>query len=213
MKPTRILLSMHNSFFSEGIKNILAEQSGYEITNELFSSEALNNHVVNEETDILILDLDMPELDAGKFVHYWNSSYNQIPILAISYSIEYQLIRDVLDQGIAGYLLKKRGISELLKAIDFIIKGKKYLCNDILRTLVKDNLDTPHHITGTNITDREREVLFLICSEHTNTEIADKLNISVRTVDAHRRNLLQKTKARNTAGLVSYAVKHGFYHP
>jgi len=212
--PIRIILSMHNSFFSEGIRNILSEQSGYEVMEDIDTVDALYSYVIDDAPDMLILDLDMPNLEAGKFIKHWNETEEHPSILAISYSIKYELLKKVLDDGVAGYLLKKRGISELLKALDSIQKGNKYLCNDILRSLVKNKFDEQFpSVAETDITEREREVLGLICHEHTNSEIAQKLNISVRTVDAHRRNLLDKTHARNTAGLVSYAVKHGLFQP
>jgi DNA-binding NarL/FixJ family response regulator len=117
----------------------------------------------------------------------------------------------MIEAGASGYILKSSDKIELVDAITRILEGKHYFSNDatqsVMMDLVKGKTEKDETDPG-NVTDREKEVLELIVQQHTNQEIADKLHISTRTVDAHRRNLLQKTGAKNTAGLVTYAIKH-----
>jgi DNA-binding NarL/FixJ family response regulator len=120
----------------------------------------------------------------------------------------------MIESGASGYILKNAGREELKKAIDALMNDQHYFSDtatqSVMMELVRNKGKTN---TGSvvQITERELEVLELILKEHTNQEIAEKLFISVRTVDAHRRNLLQKTGARNTAGLVRYALENNLF--
>lgn len=135
-----------------------------------------------------------------------------IKILALTMSNDDSHIRQMIQAGASGYIMKSAGRQELTKAIQEVMEGKHYFSDqatqsimmDLIKNKGKSSAPEPIHIT-----EREEEVLQMIVKEFTNQEIAEKLYISPRTVDAHRRNLLQKTGARNTAGLVKYAFKHG----
>jgi DNA-binding NarL/FixJ family response regulator len=135
-----------------------------------------------------------------------------VKVLALTMLSEDQHIKKMIKAGASGYILKSSGKEELIKAITTIMDGKHYFSDEatqsILQELVQPSVSKNRDADEVNITDRELEVLKLIVNEFTNQEIADKLYISVRTVDTHRRNLLQKTGAKNTAGLVKYAIKN-----
>ena len=116
----------------------------------------------------------------------------------------------MMEAGAAGYILKDLGKDELLKALKAIVSGKNYFSPEITISVIKE-LTSPtkqSSLFNNPLTSRELEVLELIVKEHSNQEIADILTISIRTVDAHRRNLLEKTGSKNTAGLVKFAIKN-----
>ena len=116
-----------------------------------------------------------------------------------------------MQAGASGYIFKKRGADELIKAVKEVNSGNQYLCNDTIELLVEGKKFRSTNKRAADLTERELQVLQLICREYINREIAEELGISVRTVDAHRRNVLQKTGAKNTAGLVKFAIKNDLF--
>lgn len=119
----------------------------------------------------------------------------------------------MLASGVCGYILKNSGRKELITAINTLMNGENYFSDEVKNVIIKELIRKKTNqgkISGEIIplTPRELDVLRYIIDEHTNQEIAEKLFISIRTVDAHRRNLLEKTGSRNTAGLVKFAIKN-----
>ncbi|MCC5913028.1 MAG: response regulator transcription factor, partial [Balneolaceae bacterium] len=142
--------------------------------------------------------------------------YPDMKVLALTMSNDDLHIRQMIQAGASGYVMKSAGRNELKDAIHTIMGGRHYFSDEATQSIMMDLVkgkgksSSPDPI---HITDRELEILELIVKEFTNQEIAEKLYISSRTVDAHRRNLLQKTGARNTAGLVKYAFQHNLISP
>lgn len=125
---------------------------------------------------------------------------------------EEEYVKKVLEVGADGYLLKDVGTEEMMRAIREIAAGKTFYSQSISNTIVKQLLNkgkSKKELKGQKLTPREIEVLKLIVEEKSNKEIATALFISIRTVDSHRRNLLEKLNVRNTAGLVKYAIRNG----
>ena len=119
----------------------------------------------------------------------------------------------MLEAGATGYILKNAGKEEMINAIQTVANGNSYFSSQVsaklLEQIINPTFSTRNKSEGNILTEREMEVLKLIADEYSNPEIAEKLFISVRTVDTHRRNLLDKLGVKNTAGLVKYAIKHG----
>lgn len=196
----------------DGIRSMLDEQPGYEIIAEAGNGKEIIRLCESQEFDIIIMDITMPEMDGIEAARVLTKKYPQTKILALTMLNKDQHIRNMINAGASGYVLKSTGRQELLKALNALINNQYYFSDDatksILSELVNPNIVSAQYSEEVHITDREREVLQLIVDEFTNQEIADHLHISVRTVDAHRRNLLQKIGAKNTAGLVKYALEH-----
>jgi len=157
----------------------------------------------------------MPEMDGIECTEKISQLYPQTKVLAITMQNEEQHIRKMLKAGAAGYILKNSGKEELLNAIRTILSSENYFSEQakdvIMRDLLKSEEKKKKVITDIYITNREKDVLKLIVKEFNNQEIADKLFISIRTVDAHRRNLLQKTGSRNAVGLVKFAIETSIF--
>lgn len=200
----------------DGIKLLLEDEPGFEITFEAKSGKEAVEFCKNHEPDIVIMDITMPDMDGVEATKVIKEKQPDIKILALTMLSEDQHIRKMIKAGASGYILKSSGKEELVKAITTIHDGQHYFSEgatqSILQELVKPEVTKTREAEEVHITDREMEVLKLILNEFTNQEIADKLYVSVRTVDAHRRNLLQKTGAKNTAGLVKYAIKNKLFN-
>lgn len=209
-----ICIAEHHFFILEGIKSVLCENTKCTIIKVVQSSEEVESISFNREADILILDLDMPGLDVGKTVERILFDIPEIKILAMSDIEDEKLVKDAMQAGATGFIFMKSGGDELVSAIEEIYGGNQYLCENALSLLVKNNDSTVKKSPADGeLTNRELQVLELICSEFTNREIAERLGISVRTVDSHRRNILRKTGSNNTAGMVRYAFKRRICRP
>jgi DNA-binding NarL/FixJ family response regulator len=216
MANIQIAIVDDHEIVRDGIKILLEDEPGLSIIGEAKTGKEALQLCDNQDADIVIMDITMPEMDGIEATKIIKKNHPDIKILALTMLSEDQHIRKMIKAGASGYILKSSGKQELIKAINTIMTGKHYFSNDatqsILQELVTPDVSKLKDEDEANITDRELEVLKLIVNEYTNQEIADELFVSVRTVDAHRRNLLQKTGAKNTAGLVKYALKNKLFN-
>lgn len=212
MANINILLADDHDIVRDGIQMLLEDEVGFAITAEAENGEEAIEACKNHDIDLIIMDINMPEMNGIEATEKIKESFPEIKVLALTMMDEDQHIRQMIEAGASGYILKSSDKTELVDAITTILDGKHYFSDDATQSVMMDLVKGTGEKETTdpgNITDREKEVLELIVQQHTNQEIAEELYISTRTVDAHRRNLLQKTGAKNTAGLVTYAIKHG----
>ncbi|WP_207536149.1 response regulator [Desertivirga arenae] len=166
------------------------------------------NAYPEKKPDIAIIDVDMPVMSGEELNERLQVEYPEIKVLVLSMHIDAVTIAKMINAGVASYLPKDCAISELLWAINSVFRTGSYLNSEVVDKLRENNEKTRKIVNSDGITQREAEVLELICQEYTNADIAEKLNVSVRTVDTHRKRLLFKAGCKNTAGLVLYAMKN-----
>lgn len=196
----------------DGIKLMLEPQAGIDVVAEAEKGEDVASMLENEAVDVVVMDINMPGMNGIATTKRVKEKYPTIKVLALTMSSDDSHIRQMVQAGASGYIMKSAGRDELTRAIHEVMEGKHYFSDQATQSIMMDLVKNKGKSTAPDpihITERELEVLQMIVKEHTNQEIAEKLYISPRTVDAHRRNLLQKTGARNTAGLVKYAFQHG----
>ncbi|MDX1462157.1 MAG: response regulator transcription factor [Marinirhabdus sp.] len=176
----------------------------------LNGQDALVN-IPQQKVDVVLLDINMPDMNGIETCKELLKLIPNLKVVALSMHKESSLIKLMLNSGAQGYVLKNAGKDEVIEAIKTVYKGEKYLddtVNEIVLNSVigkgKSNVASPFP----TLSRREKEVLKLILDECTTQEIADKLFISFGTVETHRRNMLIKTGARNTAGLVRIAIEY-----
>ena len=212
MEKIKLVLVDDHKMIREGLKNFLVDQSDFEIVAEAENGEDCLNKLQNISTDIVLTDLNMPVMDGLELVKKLKVEYPDIKIIALTMMGESQHIKQMLAEGALGYLLKNCAENELVQAIRNVYSGGTYyspeVTNIILNNIRKIKpISKSKVVTEMPLTGREKEVLHLILKEQSNKEIADQLFVSVRTVDAHKRNLLDKTGSKNVAGLVLYAIE------
>jgi DNA-binding NarL/FixJ family response regulator len=211
MANIKILLADDHDIVRDGIKMLLEDEVGFEITAEAENGKEAIEACKGHDIDLIVMDISMPEMNGIEATEKIKEEFPAIKVLALTMMDEDQHIRQMIEAGASGYILKSSDKIELVDAITTILEGQHYFSDDatqsVMMDLVKGTTKKENSDPG-NITDREKEILELIVKQYTNQEIAEELYISTRTVDAHRRNLLQKTGAKNTAGLVTYAIKH-----
>ncbi|MEX0844472.1 MAG: response regulator transcription factor [Balneolaceae bacterium] len=215
MANIRIGIVDDHEIVRDGIKLLLEDEPGFEITFMAQHGKEGLEYCKSQEVDIVIMDITMPVMDGIEATNIIKEQYPDVKVLALTMLSEDQHIRKMIKAGASGYIFKSSGKKELIKAINTIINGQHYFSEgatqSILQELVNPVVTKHKDAEDVHITERELEILKLIVNEYTNQEIAEKLFVSVRTVDAHRRNLLQKTGAKNTAGLVKYAIKNQLF--
>ncbi len=215
MANIKVLLVDDHKIVRDGIKLMLQPQAGIEVVAEAENGDDVLGLLVEQPVDVIVMDINMPQMDGISTTKQVKEKYPQIKILALTMSSDDSHIRQMVQAGASGYIMKSAGRDELKTAIHDVMEGKHYFSDQATQSIMMDlvkNKGKSVDPEPIHITERELEVLQLIVKEFTNQEIAKKLYISPRTVDAHRRNLLQKTGARNTAGLVKYAFRHNLIH-
>lgn len=206
----RLLIADDHSMFADGIESILAMESDIKIVGKCPNGNSVFNFLKEEKVDLILLDVNLPDISGIEVSKKLNKEYPEIKILAVSMFNEESFVTQILEQGASGYILKNTGKTELLKAIQIVNSGQSYFSKEVMQTIMGSlmkNKNEPKKKTKLKISRREKEVLQLIMQEHTNQEIADKLFVSIKTVESHRGSLLSKLNARNTAGLVRIAME------
>ena len=217
MGTVKILIVDDHKIVRDGIKSMLASNPEIQILGEASNGKEAVEFIDSStiETDLVLMDINMPEMNGIEATTQIKQNSSGTKVLALTMLNEQQHIRKMIEVGASGYILKSSSKEELVEAIKKIHRGSHHFSEEaaqaILQDLVNPELTKKASDIHIQITDREKDVLQLIVEEYTNQEIADKLFISVRTVDAHRRNLLQKIGAKNTAGLVRYAIEKNLF--
>ncbi|MCB0610172.1 MAG: response regulator transcription factor [Lewinella sp.] len=202
---TRILIADDHQLVIDGIKLMLSTEPDLECAGEANDGSRALDMLPELQPDLVILDINMPGLNGIETCRKIRESHPNLRILILSMLREVSLIKLVLKNGADGYLLKSAGRAEILDAIRKVRDGEKYFSPEV-SALVMESLSGARTKVSENpfpkLSRREKQVLRMIVDEYTTTEIAEKLFISFGTVETHRRNLLIKLGARNTAGLV-----------
>ncbi|MEQ6119832.1 response regulator transcription factor [Reichenbachiella sp. MALMAid0571] len=208
-----ILIADDHKMFREGLAELLGKEHNMEVVGDVGSGKEIRELLEQQKVDIILMDIDMGETNGIDMTAEIKKDYPDIKILALSMHGDKNYIIKMLEAGANGYILKNAGKEEMINAIHTAANGNTYFSSQVSAKLL-DHISNPvtkkKKTEDTPLTDREIEVLVLISEEYSNPEIAEKLFISVRTVDTHRRNLLDKLGVKNTAGLVKYAIQKGF---
>ena len=185
-----------------------AAEKGLELGIEVLGS-ALEFIDLRRTADLVLMDIDMPVLDGIRATERALALNPEEKIITLSMHGDDEFYFRMVEAGAKGFILKSADIDEVVTAIRTVCDGGTYFSQELLRNLVGSLKSTRGERPGDVLSDREKEILLLICRGMSNQEIADKLFISKRTVDKHRANILEKTGCRNTANLVVWAIKNG----
>jgi DNA-binding NarL/FixJ family response regulator len=206
----KIILVDDHQVLREGLKLLLGKPAAnVQVVAEAACAQDLFAVLPNTEANIVLLDLDLPGMDGLTATRYLKEHYPALKVLILSMMDQEQNVAKALAAGADGYLSKTSNQEELLLALQLVATGNKYIAPQVsLRLLEKEKKSPSMAAQPEALSKREMEVLKLIAEGYTAEKIADKIFTSRRTVETHRQNILEKTKAKNTANLIVYAVRH-----
>lgn len=208
----RIMVVDDHYIFRNGLIDLLEEIENVELAGEASSGKEFLELVQEVNPDIVFMDIKMPEMNGIEATAIAMEKYPDLKIVALSMFGDSEYLDEMLQAGAIGYLLKNIGREDLEKAIKNIAEGKGYFSEEMLilvtRKVFARKGEEQIKSVIDSFTKRELEVLELVCKGFSNNQIAEMLHISPRTVGGHRNNLLSKTSLKNSASLVSFAMKH-----
>lgn len=212
-KPTSVVIGEDSTIVREGLRALLESSKKFhviaEAKNGLETIRAVDKHL----PELVLLDLSMPKMNGISAVIEIRRHMPDVKILVLTIHDDDEFILDAFQAGVNGYCLKDASYKDLLKAIETVLEGKTYLSVEISDKVLEGYLEGKKHLksqtTWDTLTQREKEVLKLIGEGHKNSEIANFLCISEKTVGKHRSNLMNKLDIHNASGLTAYAIEKG----
>ncbi len=201
---TRVLIVDDHPMVAEGIQSILERYEDIEVVGTLSSGQAAVDQAVDLAPDVILMDLNMPGLGGLSATEIILERLPETRILILSMHDSPEYITTALSHGAKGYVLKDVPTDEIRQAIDAVMQGEQYLCTGASGSLKPKEDSAREALTG-----REQTILLELAQGKSNKEVAQKLEISVRTVETHRKNIKRKLGISSTAGLTRYALEHG----
>ena len=210
MSVVRLLLVDDHQLILDSLQTLFASISSVVVVGTTNDSRRVSELLQANSIDVLVCDLHMPHLSGIDLTLRLRQTHPSLHVLLLTMADDVQTIREAVRAGASGYVLKRAGRAELELAIATITQGQRYFSPDILEQLAQiEDPGQTNHTLLTTLTEREIAVLRLIADENPTHMIADKLFISVPTVETHRRHLMQKLGVKSVVGMVKYAMKYG----
>ena len=222
--PVKVMIVDDHRLIRDGLSSLLENVDGIVVVGEASNGEELLTKLQQgSHPDVILMDVRMPDKNGIELTRIVTKTYPSIKVIGLTMFESEQYITGMLQAGAMGYLLKNTGKLEIVQAIRTVAENRTYFSENVISVVLSKYLHQgqgnddsgsgsgPHapDPSSVHLTRREKEILKLIVNELTNHEIADKLFISPRTVETHRRNLIQKLGVKNTIGLIKFALNSG----
>jgi DNA-binding NarL/FixJ family response regulator len=204
-KTIKVYIVDDHSVVVEGVYALLQNEKDIEVTGFANNGQNCLTHFTNHTADIILMDISLPDMSGIDLCKVIKKNYPGIMVLALSTFNQGSYIKNMMESGASGYLLKNTGKEEMIEAIKTVCKGNTYLSFETgkeLQASLQENNEVPL------LTKREKEILAHIANGLTNLQIAETLFLSIDTINSHRKSLHSKLNVKNTAMLIRYAVEH-----
>ena len=209
-QPIRIILADDHAMMREGLRAILETELGYSVVAQAGNGRETVALVKEHRPDLVIMDISMPDMNGIEATRQVMQEMPRTKVIALSMHTDKRFVGEMLQAGAAGYILKQGAMDELQQAIQTVLAGKAYISPEVAGTVVQDYVAMRREAEGgVELTAKEREVLQLIAEGLSTKEIAQKLSVSVPTIETHRSHIMAKLKLHTVAELTKYAIRKG----
>ena len=213
--PISILIADDHEIFRDGFRTMVKKFPELKLIGEAENGRDLVTLAQQLNPDVILTDIKMPKMDGVEATRELVGNKPGINIIALSMFDEDNLIIDMLEAGAKGYLLKNANKEEIIQAIRAVNNDKNYYCKNtsekLLQLIAKSKFNPYKKLVKPHFSEKEITVIGLVCDQYSNKEIAEKLNLSIRTIEGYRERIEEKMEVHNTAGIVVYAIKNGIY--
>jgi DNA-binding NarL/FixJ family response regulator len=213
--PIHIVIADDHELFRDGFKVMAGKFPEVKLVGEASNGIELLHLVEQTNPEVVLTDIKMPEMDGIEATKQLMKLFPSVHIIALSMFDEENLIIDMLEAGAKGYLLKNAGKEDIIEAIKAVNQERTYYCKQtsakLLELIASSRFNPNKKVHKPEFTERETSIIQLICDQKSNKEIADILNLSIRTIEGYREKIQEKMKVQNTAGIVVFAIKNGIY--
>lgn len=213
-KTIRIAIAEDHEIVRQGLVQLLNKSDNITIVSDVPNGALLLNELRIHSVDIVLMDLNMPVMGGKETLKLIKERYPSIKVIILSMNYTDTFIIESVSAGARAFLPKETDVSILFDAINAVYTQGYYFDDKVSKALlfqVMENKDIKPEFSDIPLSKREKEIIKCICNGHTNKEIAEKLFLSIRTVEVHRKHIAQKTHSTNIAGVVIYAIKNGLY--
>lgn len=214
MKKIKVILADDHQIVRDGLKSLLAGTQELEIIGEASESSSLFEQIISKNPDVVVLDISMPGMSGIEITRYISEKFPAVKVLILSMYTQEDFIINAVSAGAKGYLPKNTTRAELVEGIVAVSLGKQYFNETISAVLLKSYVTAvqkktiPEEKDTLSLSVRETEILKMYVEGASNQEIADKLFISIRTVESHKNHMMQKLNVKSTVELVKYAIRN-----
>jgi len=211
MNKIKIFIVDDHQMLIDGLKALLINEKQYTISGEATKAALALDLINNAIPDIVLTDINMPEMDGIEFTRLLLNKHPKIKVIALSMFGEKSTISEMLDAGVSGYILKNTGKKELVDALQKVAAGGMFFSDDVSAEMMKamsERGKLKQEEEKVHLTEREKEIIKLIAKEYSNAKIGETLFISERTVETHRKNIFRKTETKTVVGLIKYAIEN-----
>lgn len=209
----KVVIVEDHKLFREGLKSLLSDKADLEVVGEAGDGLEAIRVVKKCRPELMLLDLSMPKMNGISVMKEIKNQFPDIKIMALTIHESDQYVLEAFEAGADGYCLKDAGRNELMVAVESVLQGKRYISPSISENVLEGYMSGRKKLKSKTswdtITQREREVLKLLGEGFQNKEISDMLHISVKTVEKHRANIMNKLDLHNAAALTAFAIEHG----
>jgi DNA-binding NarL/FixJ family response regulator len=212
----RILVVDDHAVVRRGVRSLLESRAGWEVCGEATTGRDAVEQCKRLQPDIVVIDLSLPELNGLEATRQILKGSPETEVLVFTMHHSEELIRDTLQAGARGYVLKSDASESLIAAVDSLGQHKPFLTTAIAEFVLDDHVrrgDTSGDLAPTALTPREREIVQLVAEGKSSKEAASMLGLSVKTIEAHRSNIMKKLRVRSISDLVRYAVRNKLVEP
>jgi DNA-binding NarL/FixJ family response regulator len=216
-KPLRIVVVDDHAIVRRGVRALLESHAGWEVVAEATTGREAIEAVKRHRPEIVVMDLSLPELNGLDATRQIVRESPQTEVLVLTMHHSEELAREVLEAGARGYVLKSDADDYLLTAVDALRQHKPFLTSGVtefmLDGFLREARTGPEQLSKESVTPREREIIQLLAEGHSNKEAATRLGVSVKTIEAHRANIMRKLRLRSVSDLVRYAIRNNIAQP